>query len=211
MRKEDAPVAGDRRGSRYSLPPGYSMEAVYHVNLRERTGRSFEEWVAIARSSGPGGEKAKREWLKDEHGFTTNYAGWVASAAVGKEEGAEAYDPEALVAAMFEQKPALLPVYEKTLELALAIGADVKACPGKTIVPLYRKHVFGQLKPSTRTRLDLGLALKGVPAKELSRRLIDTGGAAKGDRITHRFAIGAERDLDEEVRRWLRIAYERDA
>ncbi len=73
-------------------------------------------------------------------------------------------------------------------------------------MPLYRKNVFAELKPSTRTRLDLGLCLRGEPFTD---RLLDTGGQAKGDRITHRVAVTCAEDVDGEVKRWLRLAYEK--
>jgi hypothetical protein len=75
-------------------------------------------------------------------------------------------------------------------------------------VPLYRLHVFAQLKPSTRTRLDLGFALKDLPVEG---RLIDTGGFAKKDRITHRIPLSAVDEIDGEVKKWLERAYEMDA
>jgi predicted GTPase len=83
----------------------------------------------------------------------------------------------------------------------------VKVCPCKTMVPLYRKHVFAQIKPTTRTRIDLGLALKGT---KVPKRLIDTGGLAKKDRITHRIEITSVKDIDAVVKKWLKIAYEMD-
>jgi hypothetical protein len=87
----------------------------------------------------------------------------------------------------------------------------VKACPCATIVPLFRKHVFAQLKPTTLTRIDVGFALgdpKKIPAKG---RLIETGGFAKKDRITHRIEVTRPGDIDATVERWLKVAYERDA
>jgi hypothetical protein len=93
--------------------------------------------------------------------------------------------------------------------LGRSLGADVKICPCETIVPLYRNHVFAQIKPATSTRVDFGLALKGGP-KKLSKRLIDTGGLAKKDRITHRFAITSVDEIDAEVETWLATAYELD-
>lgn len=41
-------------------------------------------------------------------------------------------------------------------------------------------------------------------------RLIDTGGFAKKDRITHRITITSLDDIDDEVKHWLRVAYDRD-
>ena len=83
---------------------------------------------------------------------------------------------------------------------------DRETCPCKTIVPIYRKHVFAQLKPTTRTRVDLALALgAGVPFTD---RLLDTGGLKKKDRLTHRIGITSVSEIDDEVVRWLRAAYE---
>ena len=193
---------------RYSMHPSLAMEAASVANLLERTGKSVDEWVAIVQASGPPGQKERQAWLKAEHGFTTNYALWVAGRASG-ERMAETYDPEALVTAMFAgPKAGLVPIYERLLDLGLGLGADVKACPCQTIVPFYRTHVFAQIKPTTRTRIDLGLALKDAPA---TGRLIDTGGYAKKDRITHRIPIERLEEIDDEVVRWLRKAYELDA
>ncbi|MBK6425355.1 MAG: hypothetical protein IPF82_03880 [Blastocatellia bacterium] len=58
-----------------------------------------------------------------------------------------------------------MPLYEELLALGLSMGDDVKACPCKTIVPFYRKHVFAQIKPTTITRIDFGLALKITPGR----------------------------------------------
>jgi len=102
----------------------------------------------------------------------------------------------------------LRPIYDELLKVGLSVAKDVKACPCKTIVPFYRKHVFAQIKPATNTRIDFGLALGETKAP---KRLIDTGGFEKGDRITHRIEITSKADIDGEVKRWLKKAYELDA
>jgi hypothetical protein len=76
------------------------------------------------------------------------------------------------------------------------------------MVPLYRHHVFAQIKPATRTRIDLGLALRDT---KTPKRLIDTGGFQKKDRITHRIEISSADEIDDEVKRWLKKAYDMDA
>ncbi len=105
-------------------------------------------------------------------------------------------------------KAGLRPIYDVLLKLGKSLGKDVKVCPGKIIVPFYRKHVFAQIKPSTRTRIDFGFALKDTKA---TGRLLDTGGFAKGDRITHRIEIATLADIDDEVKHWLQVAYDLDA
>jgi hypothetical protein len=196
--------------SRYSLHPGFAREEAYRRNLEQRTGRSLEKWVELTRRKGFGFVKERVAWLKDAHGLTTDYARWIAEECDGA-TGASAYDPEALVAAMFVRKPALVPIYQKLLDVSLAIGADAKACPCATIVPIYRNHVIAQLAPTTLTRLDFGLSL-GDPRKvKTPARLLDTGGFAKKDRITHRIPITKLDEVDGTVERWLKVAYERDA
>jgi hypothetical protein len=177
-------------------------------NLPEKTGRTLDQWVAIAKSNGPAAGKERRQWLKDQHGLSTLYAAIVAERSVGKGE-IEDYDPCALVDAMFAgPKVGLRPIYDKLIETGFSMGADVKVRPAKTIVPFYRKHVFAQIKPSTRTRINMRFALKG--ARITGKRLVQTGGAAADDRITHAIAITRLEEVDEEVRKWFRTAYERD-
>jgi hypothetical protein len=88
-------------------------------------------------------------------------------------------------------------------------GEEVKACPCKTMMPLYHQHVFAQIKPTTNTRIDLGFALTHYKGK-LPKRLIDTGGLSKKDRITHRIEIKAAEQIDVEVKKWLKTAYDLD-
>jgi hypothetical protein len=199
--------------SLYGVHPGVLTTQKWVAELKSKTGRSLEEWLALIRKSGPKDEVSRRGWLKSEHGLGTNSAWWLAERADGK--GTEASDPDAYLAAaekyvenMFSGgKAGLRPLYDRLLKLGLSVGKDVKACPCQTIVPLYRHHVFAQIKPTTRTRIDMGFALGGRKAEG---RLIDTGGFAKKDRITHRIPISSETDIDAEVERWFRTAYDED-
>jgi hypothetical protein len=61
---------------------------------------------------------------------------------------------------------------------------------------LYREHVFAEIKPATRTRIDVGLALGDA---KVPPRLIDTGGLAKKNRITRRIPITSLGEIDDEV------------
>ena len=197
----------------YGVHPSVAMVRSWQSTLKEKSGRSLDEWLALVKKSGPKTEKERVEWLKQQHGLGTNSARWIAERAEGK--GAEMESPaayleaaEGYVEAMFAgPKQGLRPIYDVLLELGLGLGADVSACPCQTIVPLYRNHVFAQIKPTTRTRIDLGLALG---ARKTEGRLIDTGGYAKKDRITHRIGIESAAEIDAEVKRWLQVAYDED-
>jgi hypothetical protein len=88
--------------------------------------------------------------------------------------------------------------------------STVKACPCKTMVPLYREQVFAQIKPTTNSRIDLGLCFTTYKGK-LPKPLIDTGGLAKKVRITHRIEVSSLSDIDAELKTWLRAAYDLNA
>lgn len=198
---------------KYGVHPGVEMTMKWVATLEEKTGRSLDEWLTLIVREGPSTEAERREWLKHNHELGTNSASWLAQRSVGK--GTEADNPDAYLRAaedyvdqMFSgKKAALKPLFEELLELGYLLGNDVKACPCQTIVPFYRHHVFAQVKASTNTRLDLGLALGNV---KTPKRLLDTGGFAKKDRITRRIEITARKDIDAEVRRWLTTAYDLD-
>ena len=207
-------AAEKKSKSIYSVHPGVLMTQKWIGELKDKTGRSLEEWLKHIKKAGPKTEVERRQWLKDEHKLGTNSAWWLAERAEGK--GKEAGDPDLYlenaekdVDKMYSGgKAHLRPIYDALLKLGLKIGKDAKACPCQTIVPLYRNHVFAQIKPTTQTRIDLGFALGDMKP---TGRLIDTGGFAKKDRITHRIPIASLDDIDDEVKHWLKVAYDRDA
>ena len=202
--------------SLYAVHPGVAMVQKWVAELKPKTGRSLEEWLALVKKEGPKDEKSRRDWLKSKHKLGTNSAWWIAERAEGK--GLEDNDPEAYLQAAVQYvedqyagpKEKLRPIYDELLALGLSLGPDAKACPCKTIVPLYRNHVFAQIKPTTNSRIDLGLSLTHYKGK-LPKRIIDTGGAAKKDRITHRIELTSASEIDSEVKKWLKTAYDLDA
>jgi hypothetical protein len=198
----------------YGIHPGVARVQKWIEELTEKTGRSLEEWIALTEDSGPPTEKERRGWLKKEHQLGTNSAWWIAERAGGK--GTEAFDsPEAYLKTAAEwveaqysgSRAALRPLYERLLTFGASLGKDVKVCPCKTMVPFYRNHVFAQIKPSTNTRIDLGLALGNL---KTPKRVIDTGGYEKKDRITRRIEVKSIADIDDELKRWWKKAYDLD-
>jgi hypothetical protein len=199
--------------SPYAVHPGVAMVQKWIQELPEKTGRSLEEWMVLTKKDGPRAEKERREWLKKEHKLGTNAAAWIAERL--EDKGTEEGSPDAYLKTAAEwveaqysgPRAALRPLYEQLLKLGFSLGKGVKACPCKTMVPFYRNHVFAQIKPSTNTRIDLGFALGNM---KTPKRLIDTGGYEKKDRITRRIEVRAVVEIDDEVKRWLKTAYEMD-
>jgi hypothetical protein len=185
------------------------------AELKQKTGRSLDEWCTLIQKEAPKEMAARRDWLKTKHKLGTNTAWWLAERADGQptwDESPEAYLTIApkYVDDMFSGgKEALRPLGDALMRLAVEVADDIKFCPCQTMIPFYRNHVIAQIKPATKTRIDFGFSLgKEVP---FNARLKDTGGIAKKDRITHKVEITKLEDIDASVKKWLRMAYDRDA
>jgi hypothetical protein len=198
----------------YAVHPGVQMMVSWEASLGEKTGRSLAEWVELLSERGPQETAERRAWLKRDHGLGTNYCTHIVDRAEGR--GEEWAVPAKYLETAVQYvddlyaggKAGLRPLHDTLIRLGLSLGGDVRICPCKTIIPMYRNRVFAEIKPRSRTRIDLGYALGDT---EASGRLEDTGGFAKKNRITHRIPITRPEDIDDEVRHWLAMAYERDA
>jgi Domain of unknown function (DUF5655)/Domain of unknown function (DUF4287) len=208
--------AAAKSASLYDVHPGVAMMQKWIAELKPKTGRTLEEWVALVKNDGPTGFMPRRAWLISKHKLGGNAAWSIVEHAEGK--GGEEDSPEEYLASAVRyveqqysgKKTALRPIYDELLALGKSLGPDVKACPCRTMVPLYRNHVFAQIKPAANTRIDFGLGLTTHKGK-LPKRLIDTGGLAKKDRITHRIEVTKPEEIDADLKKWLRVAYELDA
>ncbi len=200
--------AASKKKSKYSPHPGLAKEADDKEKLRAATGRTFDEWVEFARKNGPKTQRDCRAWLQEKHGHKMREAWWLAAAAVAADDGPSYADPETLVDALYSgAKAAWRPVHEKAVDAALACGADVIATSCKTMVPIYRKHVFMELRP-TADGVEALLAIGDAPAKG---RLAKHDRGMPGERLTHAVVLFSEKDVDAEFKGWLATAYENGA
>lgn len=178
------------------------MAASQIRNLKEKTGKTLEQWLEVARTSGQEKHGMIVKFLKDEHGLTHGYANLVAQAARG---GLDSTDEGALVDAQYAgPKAGLRPLYEALVAVATKLGKDVVVSPKKTYVSLRRKKQFAFLKAATKSRIDVGLNLKGEP---LSARLQDSG--SLGAMVSHRVEVTDKKEVDAELKGWLKQAYDR--
>lgn len=106
-----------------------------------------------------------------------------------------------------EAKAALRPIYDKLTGLAHGFGVDVTLEVRQNYVALRRANHFAAIQPSTRSRVDLALKLKDEPLTERLQANNGVGGGA----LTHKVALFSVDEVDEEVVRWLRLAYARAA
>lgn len=182
--------------------------------LPTQTGRSLRQWADLVSESGIEDRAARIAWLKKTHKLGTVAAWQIVDYATDNTSwdgdpkvylGQAASDAEAMFAG---PKSALRPIFDELVKEARKLGKDVKVCPCKTIVPFYRERVFAEVKPATRTRVELSLALGAQkPIGKLRRNP-----RAKGnDRLTLQVALATVADIDAEVLGWLAAAYKADA
>ena len=170
------------------------------ANLAAKTGKSLDEWVALARASGQPKHGGLVSWLKAEHGLGHGYANLVAHNTFASDAGSS--DDAALMEAMFAgPKAAMRPVYDRVAEIVSGLeGAQF--APKKGYVSFRRNKQFGLGQPSTKDRFDLGLSLKGV---EPTGRLEAAG--SWNTMVTHRVRIGSVDEVDAEVEGWIKQAW----
>jgi hypothetical protein len=172
-------------------------------NLEEKTGRTLADWVETARGAGLGKHGQIVAFLKKEHGLTHGYANQIALRTLAADDAPEAGSDDLVEAQYAGKKATLRPVYEALIAAVRAFGPDVVLSPKKAYVSLRRGKQFGIVQPSTATRIDIGLTLKGVrPAGRL-----EASGSFNA-MVSHRVRVAAVADVDAELVGWLRRAYE---
>ncbi len=178
------------------------MEATMIANLKEQTGKSLDQWLQVVQKS----KKAKHgeivSLLKSEHGVTHGYANLIAHKALKSDAGSAVGD-DALVDAQYAgAKAALRPIYDTLVTELSRFGPDVEFAPKKAYVSLRRNKQFGIIQPSTATRVDVGINLKG---EKSTARLEES--ASFNAMVSHRVRIGSPNDIDKELIGWLKKAY----
>ena len=167
-------------------------------NMPEKTGRSLEEWKEVLKQHPFEKHSEAVNYLKQEHGVTHGFANTIVT--LSKEEQPNEVD---LIAYQYNGREALYPIYQDLIEYVSGLGDDVTITPKKTSVSIIRKHQFLLIKPATKTRIDLGFKLKDVP---VSGRLENSG--PFGSMCTHRVMLSSKQDIDNELKTWIRQAYE---
>jgi len=176
--------------------------ATMEANILAKTGQPVSHWVKLARSQKLDKHGQIVKYLKTEHGITHGYANLIAHEAL--QSSAEHQEDDDLVAGQYSgDKAGLKPIYDKLMKEIGRFGADVEVAPKKAYVSLRRKKQFALIQPSTKTRLDVGINLKG---KAPGGRLEASG--SFNAMVSHRVRLETAADANAEVISWLKEAYQ---
>jgi hypothetical protein len=176
--------------------------ATVKANFEAKSGRTLDEWVAIARTCPHEKPNARRDWLKANYGLGQNHAMYVLSQAF------EAKDPSwsdgpALRAALWTD-PASTAILEAVEAAALSLPEVVQG-QRKQFTAFSRKVQFASLKP-----LKGGAALLGLGvAPESSARLSPARKEAWSERLKSVATLTSAAEVDGEIVRLLKAAWER--
>jgi hypothetical protein len=173
------------------------------ARLLRQTGQDVAAWKARIAAAAPADVTALRAWLKAEGvaGYSAQLLRWE---TFGYPDFITASADE-LVDGQYADRPALRPVYDAIVEAAQGLG-EVTVQTRKGYVSLLTpRRTFARIQPSTRTRVDIGLRLKGqVPEGRLVRCRIH-------EDMPVQLSLTSVDELDAEALAWLEKAYAESA
>ncbi len=137
------------------------------ANIEKSTGKSLEQWTKIINASGFEKHGEIVNFLKEKHGFTHGNANTLVHFAKKSHAGA-VENKDDLVEEQYKGKEELKEWYTRLMKEINTFGNDIEVSPKKAYVSLRRKKQFAIIQPSTKTRLDLGLNIKGLSAEGIA-------------------------------------------
>ncbi|CAN5472633.1 DUF4287 domain-containing protein [soil metagenome] len=170
--------------------------------LARETGRSLEEWVAIAQTCPEVKPRARQAWLKEHHGLGVNRASYVLSEAFPEKR--MTWDNPAEVRAALWADPGSRAILE-ALEAAVAGFDDLVTGQRKTFTAWSREFQFAAAKPIKGGTGVLGLAV----TPDVSPRLLAPKNESWSERLKAKVALTSPADVDDEIRALLKAAFER--
>ena len=73
------PKTASKSSASYDVHPGVAMVQKWIAELKPKTGRSLEEWIALVKKQGPKEYQARRAWLKSKHNSAATRPGGLLS------------------------------------------------------------------------------------------------------------------------------------
>lgn len=169
--------------------------------LERRTGDDVAAWNTRIKQAAPADEDALRAWLEAE-GVTGYPQMLLVFETFGYPEMFTATASE-LFDAQYADRPALKPVAERVIELALLAGPDVTVQMRKTYVSLVGpRRTFSQIAP-LKSRIDVGLRVD-LP---VGGRLVNGRNLGNRD-CPVKLSLTSLEEVDDEVAALLAQAYE---
>lgn len=174
-------------------------------NIENRTGKSLSQLFELIGNSGLLRHGEIRDMLKSGLGLGYGDANALAHAYFRECSAPSSADPGAAGDALDEiysgAKAHLRPIQERLMEAIRDFG-PFEIAPKKGYVSLRRKKQFAMIGPATRTRVEVGLNMKGC---EATPRLLEL---PPGGMCQYKVQIHDPAEVDAELVAWVRKAYD---
>jgi hypothetical protein len=176
--------------------------ASVEASMERDTGRTLQEWVKIAKRCPETTPRKRTQWLRDKHGLGVNRAAQILSAAFPEGPGWD--EPEALLNQLWKE-PEGRKIYDAVAKLVRKELPEAVIGPRKTFVSLSRKVQFAAIIPAKGGKAELGLPL----ALKESKRLGPMKARPWAEKHTALLTLSSPKDVDAEVKRLLKLAWEK--
>jgi predicted transport protein len=171
-------------------------------NIEASTGKSIAEWKHIIKNSGLEKHGELVNMLKTHFGLGHGNANTLVHTAHQSHADVPGNETDWLKE-QYKGKENLRPLYEAIVAKLQTFGNDVELSPKKTYMSLRRKKQFAIIQPSTKTRLDLGLNIKGLNPSEM----LEAAGSWNS-MCTHRIKLDDNSNIDDSLVDWMKQAYD---
>lgn len=179
------------------------MASVQASMVRD-TGKTLDEWVKLAKKCPETAPKKRVEWLREKYGLGVNRAAHILSVAFPS--GEPGWDePEKLLDQLWKE-PVGRAVYEAVAKLVRQELPDAIIGPRKTFVSFARKIQFAAILP-VKGGAELGLPLP----QSASKRLSPMKKRPWAEKHTSILLLSSPKDVDADVKRLLKLAWEKGA
>ncbi|MBP2325597.1 hypothetical protein JOF56_005982 [Kibdelosporangium banguiense] len=180
--------------------------------LKRQTGQGVDDWNVRIKETGIGSRDELMHWLK-----ARNINGYAQQLLIMERFGYPDFllkTAEELVDDQFAGREHLRPVFNEVIEAGVGIAQEglVEVQARKTFVTLRtRRRKFAMVKPTTKTRVDLGLRIVELSSGHLRfAERLQSAKLLRDDTMTHRIPLSRLEDVDDEVSYWLAVAYEQN-
>lgn len=173
-------------------------------NMPEKTGKSLEEWHTVLKQTGHQKHGELMKVLKGDYEVSHGFANTIAQLYLKPELLAPKTESEnTLDAELLKGKEDISEVFLKAKSMLEAIKGEVEFAYKKTYISLRTpKKQFALLQPSTKTRVDIGLNLKGIEPEGN----VEAAGSWN-TMVSHRIKVANTDDL-KGLQTWLQKAYD---
>jgi uncharacterized protein DUF5655/uncharacterized protein DUF4287 len=176
--------------------------ASVQAGLQRDTGKSLDEWVAIARTCPETKPRKRALWLKENHGLLQNRAMYVLSVAFPPETGG--WDEVDFLRDALWADPASRAIFEAVRAAATALP-DVVMGQRKQFTAFSRQFQFASVKPVKGGRALLGLAV----TPDADPRLEAPKNESWSERLKSKLVLENAAAVDASVKALLKAAWER--